>query len=181
MTASVMPGDQERCLEAGMDGHLAKPLDRVELLRAVEKVLESRPRRPRAPAPEPEPSVQAPLLDRETLEELRAAVGPGRLPRLISVFSAETKERVRRMHGMTDPARIEDEAHSLKASAATFGAIALRDAARKLEEACRAGDEAGWRDILDQLPGLAERSIAAFPQPRGERRGGGTLGEAGED
>lgn len=181
MTASVMPGDEERCMEAGMDGHLAKPLDRVELLAAVEKVLESRPRRPRAPVPEPEPGLQAPLLDRETLEELRAAVGPGRLPRLISVFSAETKERVRRMHGLTDPARIEDEAHSLKASAATFGAIALRDAARNLEDACRAGDEAAWRDILDQLPGLAERSIAAFPQPRAERRGGGPLGEAGED
>ncbi len=181
MTASVMPGDAERCLEAGMDGHLAKPLDRLELLRAVEKVLDSRPRRPRAPAPPPEPGLLPPLLDRETLEELRAAVGPGRLPRLISVFAAETKERVRRMHGLTDPARIEEEAHTLKASAATFGAIALRDAAGRLEEACRLGDETAWRDILDSLPGLAERSIAAFPQPRGERRGEGAEGEGGED
>lgn len=171
MTASVMPGDAERCMAAGMDGHLPKPLDKLELLRAVERVLLSRPRRKPPTVAEPATQVQAPLLDRETLEELRAAVGPGRLPRLLGVFSAETKDRVRRMHGLTDPLRIEEEAHSLKASAATFGAIALRDAARDLEDACRAADQPAWRHILDTLPGLAERSIAAFPLARGEGRG----------
>jgi PAS domain S-box-containing protein len=170
MTASVMPGDSERCTAAGMDGHLPKPLGKAELLAAVQRVLDARPRRPRVAIPEAEPGATAPLLDRETLEELRAAVGPGRLPRLISVFTAETKERVRRMHALTDPHRIEDEAHSLKAAAATFGAVALRDAARALEAACQSGDPAGWRRILDVLPGLADRSIAAFPQPRNEAR-----------
>lgn len=153
-----------------MDGHLPKPLGRAELLAAVHRVLDARPRRPRVAIPEAEPGATAPLLDRETLEELRSAVGPGRLPRLISVFTAETKERVRRMHALTDPQRIEDEAHSLKAAAATFGAIALRDAARALEEACHSGEPASWRRILDVLPGLAERSIAAFPPPRTEAR-----------
>ena len=170
MTASVMPGDPERCMEAGMDGHLAKPLGRVELLAAVQQVLDARPRRARAPIPEAEPSATTPLLDRETLEELRAAVGPGRLPRLISVFTAETKERVRRMHALIDPVQIEDEARSLRAAAATFGALALRDAARALEQACRDGQRVEWRRILDVLPGLANRSMAAFPLPRSEAR-----------
>lgn len=171
MTASAMPGDAERCLDAGMDGHLPKPLDRLDLLRAVERVIASRPRRPAEAVADPGPQIQPPLLDRETLEELRAAVGPGRLPRLISVFAAETKDRVRRMHGLTDPVRVEEEAHSLKASAATFGAIALRDAAHALEHACRSANQPAWRLILDRLPGLAERSIAAFPLARGEGRG----------
>jgi PAS domain S-box-containing protein len=166
MTASVMPGDPEKCLEAGMDGHLAKPLDRVQLLAAVEKVLEARPRRPRAQAPADEPAIAAPLLDRETLEELRAAVGPGRLPRLITVFVQETEDRVRRMVTLSDHAKLEDEAQSLKAAAATFGAAALRDAARALEEACRAHDEAAVRRVLSTLTTLAERSFAAFPQQR---------------
>ena len=170
MTASVMPDDTEHCAEAGMDGHLAKPLSKTELLAAVGRVLDARPSRPRVAIPESEPGAIAPLLDRETLEELRSAVGPGRLPRLISVFTAETRERVRRMHGLTDPVRIEDEAHSLKAAAATFGAIALRDAARALEEACQNGEPGAWRRILDVLPGLADRSLASFPSPRTEAR-----------
>ena len=166
MTACAMPGDPERCTEAGMDGHLAKPLSRMDLLAAVHRVLNARPTRPRVAIPDAEPGSMAPLLDRETLEELRAAVGPGRLPRLISVFTAETKERVRRMHALKDPTRIEDEAHSLKAAAATFGATALRDAAQALEGACRSGEPSNWRRILDGLPGLADRSIAAFPLAR---------------
>jgi len=170
MTASAMPGDPEKCAEAGMDGHLAKPLSRPDLLATIHRVLDSRPSRPRVAIPEAEPGAVAPLLDRETLEELRAAVGPGRLPHLISVFTAETKERVRRMHALKDPIRIEDEAHGLKASAATFGAIALRDAACALEDACRSGEPSNWRRILDVLPGLADRSIAAFPPARSEAR-----------
>jgi hypothetical protein len=168
MTASVMPGDEELCMEAGMDGHLAKPLDRMQLLAAVKTALDARPRRPRAVGPEPEPGAAPPLLDRETLEELRAAVGPGRLPRLIAVFAAETKARVRRMHGLADTRQIEDEAHSLKAAAATFGAAALRDAAQALEAACRDAGPAVIRDMLDRLPGLAERSISTFPGHRTE-------------
>ncbi|MBY0336384.1 MAG: response regulator [Acetobacteraceae bacterium] len=169
MTAAAMPGDAEKCLDAGMDGHLAKPLDRIQLLAAVERVLESRPRRPRAPAPADEPVIAAPLLDRETLEELRAAVGPGRLPRLITVFTQETQERVQRILGLSDHAAIEDEAHGLKAAAATFGAAALRDAAKALEEACRVHDENGVRRVLAGLSVLAERTIAAFPGQRAQQ------------
>ena len=87
---------------------------------------------------------------------------------LIAVFAAETKARVRRMHGLTDSRLIEDEAHSLKAAAATFGAAALRDAAQALESACRDAGPTVIRDMLDILPGLAERSIATFPGQRTE-------------
>lgn len=184
MTASAMPGDAERCYEAGMDGHLTKPLDRSQLLAAVERTLDSRPRRPRAPLQEAEPGgAGAPLLDRETLEELRAAVGPGRLPRLVAVFVQETEERVRRMAVLTDPAAIADEAHSLKAAAATFGAAALRDAAKAIEDSCRLHDDARLSRLLGNLVELAERSFAAFPAQRQDQdnpasRGGGRQGRA---
>jgi signal transduction histidine kinase/AmiR/NasT family two-component response regulator len=38
LTGNAMPGDKERCLEAGMDAHLAKPLRRKELLRTIEEL-----------------------------------------------------------------------------------------------------------------------------------------------
>jgi CheY-like chemotaxis protein len=49
-TANVMEGDRERCLAAGMEGYLAKPVTAHELRRAVERWAGARPRLPVAPA-----------------------------------------------------------------------------------------------------------------------------------
>ncbi|MCW8087252.1 ATP-binding protein [Sabulicella glaciei] len=165
MTASVMPGDEDRCAKAGMDGHLPKPVDRASLLAAVAKFVSGKPRQEAAPAPA-EPSPAPPLLDRETLEELRAAVGPGRLPRLVALFIEESRNRAQRMQSQRDPRALEDEAHALKAAAATFGAVALRDAARALEEACRIAPREELSIRAAEFLPLVERTALAFPGQR---------------
>jgi CheY-like chemotaxis protein len=43
MTAHALVGDQERCLAAGMDGYVSKPIRTSELFRVIEKLLEDRP------------------------------------------------------------------------------------------------------------------------------------------
>jgi CheY-like chemotaxis protein len=52
MTAHAMRGDRERCLAAGMDGYVSKPIIAEELFRVVEKVIST-------PSVPPSPSNQA--------------------------------------------------------------------------------------------------------------------------
>lgn len=166
MTAAVMPNEVARCLEAGMDGHVAKPMDLTALLAAVSDILENRPRRSRAAVEEPNPAGPT-LIDHTTLQELRAAVGPGRLPRLIGVFADETRARVARLTATDDLGVIEEEAHGLKSAAGTFGAAALRSIAASLEEACGTRDLLKIVELQRGLPNLVEKSLAAFPVASG--------------
>ncbi len=48
MTAHVMRGDKERCLESGMDAYISKPLDAAELFSAIDQLV----RRDNGPRPE---------------------------------------------------------------------------------------------------------------------------------
>jgi CheY-like chemotaxis protein/HPt (histidine-containing phosphotransfer) domain-containing protein len=173
MTAAAMPDEVARCLAAGMDAHVAKPMDLTALLSAVSDMLESRPRRPRVASDEPDPAGPT-LIDHTTLQELRAAVGPGRLPRLIGVFAEETRARVARLTATDDVGVIEEEAHGLKSAAGTFGAAALRSIASSLEEACVAQDRPKIDELREGLPNLVEKSLAAFPvAPGGAANVGG--------
>src|SRR4030095_15873566 len=53
LTAHAMQGDRERYLEAGMDGHVTKPIDAVELARVIDQVVPP----PAAPGPGPPAAV----------------------------------------------------------------------------------------------------------------------------
>jgi hypothetical protein len=162
LTASAMPGDIQRSLAAGMDAHLTKPVDRAGLLGAVAALLAAVPARPRAAPPAAEPGPSHALLVRETLEELRAAVGPGRLPDLLGVFAAETLARVRRLSEDPSLDAVEQEAHALQSAAGTFGAAALREAGTALERAAANGDAQAVEAVVRDLPRLVDRTLHAL-------------------
>jgi PAS domain S-box-containing protein len=172
LTASAMPGDIQRSLAAGMDAHLAKPVDRAGLLGAVAALLAAVPARPRAAAPAAEPGPSHALLVRETLEELRAAVGPGRLPDLLGVFAAETLARVRRLSEDPPLDAVEQEAHALQSAAGTFGAAALREAGTALERAASAGDAEAVGAVVRDLPRLVDRTLHALSRAAAVTAGG---------
>lgn len=185
MTADTDEADRVRCQDAGMNDHVAKPVDRVLLLETVEKWLRaaSAPVRSAgfgacAPAA---PTVAGEVLDREVLAQLAQDLDAELLSDVLRQFVEETRERVARIAGETDRAVLTREAHTLKSTAGTFGARALCSAARALEMACRAsvaepkgvkgegageGAGDGTADAVERLrgeiPQLAGDAIAAY-------------------
>jgi PAS domain S-box-containing protein len=163
LTGSAAPADRDAALAAGMNGHVAKPIDPMTLLAAVDAALAGRqPERP------PMRDAEVPLVDRGVLEELGAGIEPGRLPQLVAVFVEETEERLARLaaaRASGDIATLGRLAHALKSAAGTFGAAALARRAGLIEEACRAGDAASADRLVAGLDLLVRRSLAALTEP----------------
>jgi PAS domain S-box-containing protein len=162
LTARAMPSDRERCLKAGMDDFLAKPVGAAELFRVMDRVLAGRP------AAEPEPTALGrpeTLLDPATL--LAACDDdPTLLRELIEVFQADTPvalARVREAVRERDAPRLREAAHRLRGLLSTFSATAAAEAARL--EAMGAGSQLD--DAAATLDGLADLVRRLGPQLEG--------------
>ena len=163
MTANAMAGDRQKCLDAGMDDYLAKPVTRAELERCLHRwwrpraqevrgsavadnIVEPAPAAAVAPAPPPveeeapaAPAAPVAVLDREILGELRAVLG-GELDKLIDLFLDDTPLLLARLEAAAlapDFNELREAAHSLKSSSANLGAMALSAAAKRVELGAR--------------------------------------------
>jgi len=145
MTAHAMKGDRERCLEAGMDDYVTKPIDGEVLNAALEKwtrelALTGPPRKPAAAA---SPAAIAPNAenggakpaDLSRLQQL-AEGDKAIVERLINLFlddATQHSKYLREAVETGDAKRVESEAHRIKGGASQVGAEALRGLAAELE------------------------------------------------
>jgi two-component system sensor histidine kinase/response regulator len=152
MTAHAHGEDRERCLQAGMDGYLAKPVRVRQLTNAIQAVLTGAS------------PVDAPLKDPITTEEsesidwsaaLEAVGGNAELLRLAVDTALEECPRslseIRRAIDRGESATLRIAAHSLKGTLRHFGATRAFDAAYRLEVMARDRDLECAAEILTEL------------------------------
>jgi two-component system sensor histidine kinase/response regulator len=172
VTAHAMKGDVGRCLAAGMDAYVAKPLRSAELLAAIESVLGGRPRPPAPSSGEPRG-----IVDRERLLE---RVGHDRkaLAALVRVFLADYPRqlaRIRRAILARNPRALREAAHALKGAVSNFAAPAATEAALRLQQIGDRGEVTGARSassfLEDELERVREALIALAPKARQASRG----------
>jgi two-component system, sensor histidine kinase and response regulator len=125
LTANVMSEDREKCLAAGMDAHLGKPIEPAQVIEALSRFLKAAP--------------SAPAIDRGALKELTGgdaeferelaqtfvSSGDQCLAEIIAALKASDFDTVRK------------RAHSLKGASANIHARELSQAASSLENAVR--------------------------------------------
>jgi CheY-like chemotaxis protein len=161
MTAHTMKGDRERCLAAGMDGFISKPLRREGLFRAISSVIPCRS----GAAWEPEDGTTT-VVDRtavisrfegdKALLQEAAELFQHSIPRLLA--------QLRSAVASGDIILVERTAHSIKGSVGNFGGLAAMETAMRLEMMGRRGDLEEAVEALETLEREVDQLIPAIAQ-----------------
>jgi len=162
LTANAMQGDRELCLEAGMDGYLAKPIQPAELLAALDTWISP------LSTPEIQPAVHR-IFD---VDALLANLGNDAemLTLMMETFLQNTAAQLGDVHLALKDGEVrqaEDLVRSMRNAAANLGAEALKAAVLRLEESCLKGIGKEDASLLSEV----DRELSRLQEVWGRHRG----------
>ncbi|GIX30663.1 MAG: hypothetical protein KatS3mg124_1135 [Porticoccaceae bacterium] len=169
LTANDSLAVRERCLAAGMDDFLAKPLALAALREVLERAV---------CATRPGVRGEEEILDARQMATLKGVLG-GELEAAVRAFCQDAPRYVQELAtalAAGDAARVRELAHTLKGSAANWGSRPVYRLAARLEALGARADLREGPELLERLQGAVERLLEALAA-----HGGGDVGGAPGD
>ena len=160
LTAHAMKGDKERCLAAGADEYVSKPVKSSDLFAAIDRAV-ALGENPAAAQSTQVVGPAATVLDMKAALE-RVEGDEELLGELAHLFAEQCPKQlveVRRAVEAHDAHLIERLAHTLKGSSANLGAPGVSEAALRLEQKARSGDLDGVTGLIEDLEAAVKKLL----------------------
>jgi PAS domain S-box-containing protein len=172
LTANAIKGDRDRCIEAGMDGYVTKPIEAEALLREIAAALKhEKSAALESPAPATPPRIETnestarPIQVDSLLKRCRGKTAL--VETLLAKFQEQIKPQIEQMRISAqgqDCAAVAKLAHAIKGTAANLSANSVYGAAAELEQLGRAGDVAALTESVKKLIDEIDQMLAYVPQ-----------------
>jgi CheY-like chemotaxis protein len=154
MTANALKGDREKCLAAGMDDYIAKPVKAEDMMKLLDRVFAASS----TPKEEPE-SVSEEVLPPVDLKRLHDAMGD-QISEILDIYMEQMTESLEKLTAAIatgNAAQVDLIAHNCAGTSANCGMVAVTQPLRELERMGREGSLAGADALSRQVSSEFER------------------------